>query len=100
VAVKGSRSQGGARDTETVPLAEVSQEVVAEAAGAAKSLGLRLAGVDLITPDVGRPLAAAGGAVIEVNGTPGLHYHYLVRDPGSADRVAIPILERMLAERG
>jgi cyanophycin synthetase len=99
VAVKGSRSQSGAQDAATVPLAELSEELLAEARTAAEALGLRLAGIDLITPDLGRSLAAAGGAVIEVNGTPGLHYHYLVRDPATADRVAIPILERMLAER-
>ena len=100
VAVKGSRSQGGARDTETVPAAELAPELIADAAAAANALGLRLAGVDLITPDTGSSLAAAGGAVIEVNGTPGLHYHYLVSDPERADRVAVPILRKLLAERG
>jgi cyanophycin synthetase len=99
VAVKGSRSQGGARDAETVPPAGLSEELIGEARSAAGALGLRLAGIDLITPDVSKPLSSAAGTVIEVNGTPGLHYHYLVRDPASADRVAIPILERMLAER-
>lgn len=38
--------------------------------------GLRLVGVDVITPDPQRPLAAAGGAVIDVNGAPGFYYHY------------------------
>jgi cyanophycin synthetase len=100
VAVKASRSQGGAGDAETVAPAELSAELVAEARSAAAALGLRLAGIDLITPDVSRSLAAAGGGIIEVNGTPGLHYHYLVRDPENADRVAVPILQRLLAERG
>jgi cyanophycin synthetase len=96
VAVKGSRSQGGARDAETVAPASLSEELVAEASRAAEALGLRLAGVDLVTPDTGRSLAAGGGAAIEVNGTPGLHYHYLVREPEGAARVAVPILERLL----
>jgi D-alanine-D-alanine ligase-like ATP-grasp enzyme len=96
VAVKGSRSQAGARETETVPLAALSAELVSEAAIGARALGLRLAGIDLVTPDIGRSLAAADGVVLEVNGTPGLHYHYLVREPDRADRVAVPVLERLL----
>ena len=97
VAVKESRSQSGAGDVETVPLAAVSDALVAEAARAAEAVGLRLAGIDLATPDLATSLAAAGGAVIEINGTPGLHYHYLVRDSDQAERVAVPILERLLA---
>jgi cyanophycin synthetase len=96
VEVKGSRSQAGAGDAETVPLSSLSAALVAEAAAAADAIGLRLAGIDLATPDIGRSLAEAGGAVIEVNGTPGLHYHYLVRDRERAERVAVPILERLL----
>jgi len=97
VAIKGSRSQAGAGDVETVPLADLSDELVTEAVSAAEAVGLRLAGIDLATPDIGTSLAEAGGAVIEINGTPGLHYHYLVRDPERAERVAVPILERLLA---
>jgi cyanophycin synthetase len=100
VVVKGSRSQGGAADAETVPISALAEELVAEAALAACEVGLRLAGVDLVTPDPGRSLADAGGTVIEVNGTPGLHYHYLVREPENAVPVAVPILERLLDETG
>jgi hypothetical protein len=32
-----------------------------------------------------------------VNGTPGLHHHYLVADAERATRVAIPVLERLLS---
>jgi len=97
VTIKGSRSQAGAAEAETVPVGSVSDELVAEARRAVEALGLRLAGIDLATPDLGRSLAAAGGAVIEINGTPGLHYHYLVRDPEGAEQVASRILERMFA---
>jgi cyanophycin synthetase len=99
VAVKTSRSQGGARDAETVPVSSFSPELIAELGHAATALGLTVAGIDLLTPDIGRSLAAAGGAVIEINGTPGLHYHYLVREPESAVPVAVPLLERILSER-
>jgi len=36
--------------------------------------------------------------IIEVNGTPGLHYHYQVADEASATPVAVPILRRLLEE--
>lgn len=96
VVVKSTANLNAPGDNDTVPLELVSDAVVEEAARAASAVGLRLAGVDLLTPDLGRPLAEAGGAVIEVNGTPGLHYHYLVDDPGRATRVAVPVLDRLL----
>lgn len=99
VAVKTARNQAGSRESETVDRGLFAGELVDEARRAAAALGLRLAGVDLIAPDPGRSLAASGGAIIEVNGTPGLHYHYLVRDPEAAEPVAVPILETMLGAR-
>jgi predicted ATP-grasp superfamily ATP-dependent carboligase len=78
----------------------VSPELVAAARAAQNAVGLRLAGVDVITTDPSRPLAETGGVINEVNGTPGLHHHYLVADPGGATRVAIPILERLLGRAG
>jgi hypothetical protein len=42
------------------------------------------------------PLAPTGGVILEVNGLPGIHYHYLV-DPAMNHRsVAVPILEALL----
>jgi D-alanine-D-alanine ligase-like ATP-grasp enzyme len=61
-------------------------------------VGLRLAGVDVITPDASRPLEEAGGVVAEVNGTPGIHHHYHVADRANATPVAVPILERALQQ--
>jgi hypothetical protein len=51
--------------------------IVQSGAAAAAAVGVRLAGVDVITPDHSIPLEGAGGAVIEVNTGPGLHYHYM-----------------------
>ena len=42
---------------------------------AARSVGLDVAGIDLIAEDIGLPLEAQGGAVIEVNSSPGLIMH-------------------------
>jgi D-alanine-D-alanine ligase-like ATP-grasp enzyme len=95
VHVKGVASQNAPEENETVqePLAD---ELVDEARAAADAVGLRLAGVDVVTSDPSRSLQASGGAIIEVNGTPGLHYHYYVADPDTAIRVAIPILSVLL----
>ncbi len=82
-------------DTTTVrhPLEE---ELVSAARRAAAAVGLRLAGVDVVTPHAGVSLERAGGVVTEVNGTPGIHHHYHVADPHEATHVAVPILERVL----
>jgi cyanophycin synthetase len=98
VPVKRVVSQSMMRDNETVREG-VAEELVAEAVRAAQLVGLRLAGVDLITPDPGESMAGAGGAILEVNGPPGLNYHYDVADPGNATRVAVPILRKLLSPK-
>jgi glutathione synthase/RimK-type ligase-like ATP-grasp enzyme len=93
--VKSATSQN-ARSDNTTYKGDLSSELADEARRAVEVLGLQLAGVDLVTPDPTRPLAAAGGAIIEVNGEPGLQHHYEVVDRAAATRVAVPILERLL----
>lgn len=92
VAVKSVVNQNAPADNETV-CEDVCSELVDAARAAAEVVGLRLAGVDLITTDPTRPLEASGGVILEVNGPPGLNYHYEVVNPDKARRVAIPILE-------
>jgi D-alanine-D-alanine ligase-like ATP-grasp enzyme len=96
VTVKTSVSDNGLRDNEVVK--SLSPELVAEAAAAARIMRLRLAGVDLVTTDPERSLAETGGTILEVNGTPGLHYHYQVSEQPTATPVAIGILERLLSD--
>ncbi len=50
-------------------------EVAAACVLAAQTVGLDIAGIDLVAGDIGVPLAAQGGAVIEVNASPGLVAH-------------------------
>jgi D-alanine-D-alanine ligase-like ATP-grasp enzyme len=95
VAVKTVTNQNRVEDNETAR-DELAPELAEECAAAAAAMGLRLAGVDLITLDPGRPLAEAHGAILEVNGTPGLHYHYQVAEPARATRVGVPVLEELL----
>ncbi|PAS92792.1 MAG: cyanophycin synthetase [Candidatus Dactylopiibacterium carminicum] len=54
---------------------EVHPEVAATAALAARIVGLDIAGIDLVTTDVSRPLAETRGAIVEVNAGPGLLMH-------------------------
>jgi D-aspartate ligase len=98
VAVRTVTNGNCASDNETVDPGEVSPHLIAEAKRAAAAVGVRLAGVDIITPDLARPLSETGGVVTEVNGTPALHHHYLVADPQGATRVAIPVLDWLLSD--
>lgn len=95
VAIRTITNDNGAEQCETYA-GPIADSVVAEARAAAQAVGLALAGVDVITPDPALPLREVGGVINEVNGTPGLHHHYLVADPERATRVAVPILERLL----
>lgn len=45
-----------------------------------EKLGLRLAGIDVITSDPGLPLHETGGAVVDINAIPGFYYHYFKAD--------------------
>jgi cyanophycin synthetase len=94
--LKHSNGDGGRLDTHSVPLSSVSPDVVAEAVLAVSAVGLRLAGVDVVTPDLGRGIADAGGAIVDVNAPPGLHYHYLTANADQANHVATRILLRLL----
>jgi cyanophycin synthetase len=95
--VKTSVSQNGPEQNESVVRHAAGVGLAAEARRAVEVLGLRLAVVEVVTPDVSIPLRDAGGVIVEVNAPPGLSYHYDVREPEHAVRVAVPILRRMLA---
>jgi D-alanine-D-alanine ligase-like ATP-grasp enzyme len=75
----------------------VAPEFIGHARAAAAAVGVRLAGVDVLTTDPSLPLAESGGVVLEVNPTPGLWHHYNVTPAEQATRVAVPVLEALLA---
>jgi cyanophycin synthetase len=93
--VRTSNGDGGDTDTEVLEVPPCAA-IVDEAAAACRTVGARLAGVDLATPDLSVDLRTAGGAVIEVNVPPGLQFHYLVSDRSRVTPVAVPILRRLL----
>jgi len=54
---------------------KVHPQVAAMATLAARVVGLDIAGIDLVCADIARPLDEQGGAIIEVNASPGLLAH-------------------------
>ena len=70
----------------------VHPDTIRRGAEIARLLRIRLAGHDVITTDISRPLAETGGVFNEVNTTPGLQHHYLLDHPEHA----FPVMERLL----
>lgn len=71
------------------------ESIIEDGAAAAAAVGVRLAGIDVITPDPSISLAESGGVILEVNTTPSYHHHYYKRD-GSYP-VAVHLLPLLLA---
>ena len=80
--------------------ASISVDVLAEVVAAVAALGLRLAGVDVVTQTLAAALPTSGGAIIDVNETPALHHHLHVANADGATRVAVPILRELLEPAG
>jgi cyanophycin synthetase len=76
----------------------VHRDNAAAAVRAARAIGLDIAGVDFIHPDISRSWHETGGGIVEVNAAPGLRMH-LAPSEGQARVVARPIL-RTLFPRG
>jgi cyanophycin synthetase len=72
------------------------KSIIEDGAAAAAAVGVRLAGIDVITPNPNVPLAESGGVILEVNTTPSYHHHYHKRD-GSYP-VAVHLLPFLLAD--
>ena len=70
----------------------VANDIVEAGRQAAEAINARLAGVDVVTPDLTTDLSSSGGVVLEINTTPGLYIH-----EGKQPRpVAVSILEACL----
>jgi cyanophycin synthetase len=81
------------RDENEAAAGALCRSIIETGSAAADALGVRLAGVDVITTDPGAPLRESGGVVIEVNTTPGYYYHDL--RSGTDTSVAASILRRL-----
>lgn len=61
---------------------------------AAKVVGLDIAGIDFICPDITRPVRETGGGIVEVNAAPGFRMHTAPTE-GKARNVAAPVLDML-----
>jgi D-alanine-D-alanine ligase-like ATP-grasp enzyme len=97
VTLKTVINENSGADNETAtPL--LCKSVISDCAKAVRALGVRFAGIDLVTRDPGVPLAESGGVILEVNGTPSLYYHYKKKD--GAFPVAVHLLKHLAATSG
>ncbi|MGL6282922.1 MAG: cyanophycin synthetase, partial [Microcoleaceae cyanobacterium] len=60
----------------------------------AKIIGLDIAGIDVVTPDISKPLREVDGVVVEVNAAPGLRMHFAPSE-GLPRNVAGAILDML-----
>ncbi|HEY2573714.1 MAG TPA: cyanophycin synthetase [Verrucomicrobiaceae bacterium] len=61
---------------------------------AAQTAGLDICGVDVVCRDISRPLEEQGGAIVEINASPGLHIH-LTPAVGKGRPVGTAIIDMM-----
>ena len=66
--------------------------VIAERAAA--MVGLDIAGIDFVSPDISKPVSETGGGIIEVNAAPGFRMH-LQPSEGRPRNVARPVLDML-----
>jgi cyanophycin synthetase len=61
---------------------------------AANVIGIDIAGIDIITEDISKPLSETGGTIVEVNTAPGIRMH-LFPSEGQARNVAKDIIDQL-----
>jgi cyanophycin synthetase len=65
----------------------------------AKIIGLDIAGIDVVTPDITKPLREVDGVIVEVNAAPGFRMH-VCPSVGLARNVAAPVLDMLFPNGG
>jgi cyanophycin synthetase len=85
----GNMSTGGISIDRTDEAHPDNVDIAEEAAGV---VGLDVAGIDFVAPDIAEPVRETGGAVVEVNAAPGfrMHTHPTVGEP---QYVAKPVVD-------
>jgi cyanophycin synthetase len=76
---------------------EVHYENAEIARRAARVVGLDIAGIDIITPDIAQPVERVGGGIVEVNAGPGFRMH-LQPTEGTPRNVAKPVIDMLFPE--
>jgi cyanophycin synthetase len=72
----------------------ISPENAEVARRAARVVGLDVAGIDLICPDIAKPVRETGGGIVEVNAAPGFRMHVSPTE-GKGRNVAAPVLDML-----
>lgn len=87
----GNMSTGGISIDRTM---EAHPENIEIAEEAARVIGLDIAGIDFIAPDITQPVRETGGAICEVNAAPGfrMHTHPTIGDP---QYIAKPVIDML-----
>ncbi len=73
---------------------EIHYDNIRLARRAARVVGLDIAGIDMVTPDISRPIREVGGAVVEVNAAPDFRIH-VAPSEGTPRDVATPVVEML-----
>jgi cyanophycin synthetase len=91
LAATGNMSTGGISIDRT---AEADHDNIEIAEEAARVVGLDVAGIDFLTPDICQPVRETGGAIVEVNAAPGfrMHTHPTEGEPQYVAKAVIDML--------
>jgi cyanophycin synthetase len=89
LALTGNMSTGGTSIDRTM---EAHPDNVEIAETAARVVGLDVAGIDFICPDITEPVRETGGGIVEVNAAPGFRMHTHPTE-GEPQYVAKPVLD-------
>jgi cyanophycin synthetase len=89
LALTGNMSTGGTSIDRTI---EAHPDNVEIAETAAQIVGLDVAGIDFICPDIATPVRETGGAIVEVNAAPGFRMHTHPTE-GEPQYVARPVID-------
>ncbi|MEA2538048.1 MAG: cyanophycin synthetase, partial [Chloroflexota bacterium] len=89
LALTGNMSTGGTSIDRTI---EAHPDNVEIAETAARIVGLDVAGIDFICPDIATPVRETGGAIVEVNAAPGFRMHTHPTE-GEPQYVAKPVID-------
>lgn len=75
----------------------VHEEIKSTCVKAAELIGLDVAGIDVTTTDITKPLSATGGALIEINAAPGIRMHHYP-SAGASRNVAEEIVRSLFPD--
>lgn len=91
LALTGNMSTGGISIDRTFDAHPDNIEIAEEAA---QMVGLDVAGIDFICPDIASPVRETGGAIVEVNAAPGfrMHTHPTVGEPQFIAKPVVDLL--------